>query len=403
MRRRSVAGVFVAFTVVAAAVGWILGSQVRSPAEIAARTEAPEPSPILVPAEMRELSTNVVTRGTGRFGKPIEVVLATSSFKPNSPLVTQLPEPGSEIDEGQILMSSSGRPVFALEGAQPMFRDLGPGVTGEDVRQLEAALDRMGHGPGPVDGTYDTRTEAAVGLLYETRGLAPAVATADQLADIFPDAGSIIAGTRPGAGIQVPADEIVFIPSLPARVAANSIELGHPIEGSVMTITAASVAIDGSVAIEQSGLVRPGMEVVIDEPDLGIEASGVVGRVADQPGTDGVDGFHLYFEVDVPDAPLALINASVRLTIPVESTGDAVLVVPITALSLAPNGSSRVQRQVDGALESIEVRPGLSAQGLVEVTPIGGDLREGDLVVVGFEAGTSVPPASSTPGGAPDG
>jgi len=34
----------------------------------------------------------------------------------------------------------------------------------------------------------------------------------------------------------------------------------------------------------------------IDEPDLGIKATGVVKRVAETPGTDGVDGYHVYLE-----------------------------------------------------------------------------------------------------------
>ncbi len=35
------------------------------------------------------------------------------------------------------------------------------------------------------------------------------------------------------------------------------------------------------------------------------------------------------------------------------------------------------------------MKPGLSAEGYVEVEPIGGDLEAGDLVVVGIEQGAS--------------
>ena len=258
-------------------------------------------------------------------------------------------------------------------------------MIGTDVAQLEAALERLGHQPGPVDGGYDGQTEAAVRSLHQSIGIDPAVATSRQLSELFPPGSDIFAGSVPGPGVLLPADEILFLPALPVRVAEVSIELGELIDGPVLTVTDANVSIDGSLPIEQSGLVTVGMKVLIDEPDLGIEATGAISSLAEAPGTDGVDGFHVYFEVTVEDPPRNLVNASVRLTIPVESTSDAVLVVPITALTLAVNGSSQVQIDRDGSLEPVEVRPGLSAQGFVEVVAIEGNLTAGDLVLIGFE------------------
>src|SRR3982074_899779 len=49
------------------AVGsWYMGSRIQSPAEMAARTAAPEPSAILAPVESRGLSSHIVTRATVR-------------------------------------------------------------------------------------------------------------------------------------------------------------------------------------------------------------------------------------------------------------------------------------------------------------------------------------------------
>ncbi len=131
------------------------------------------------------------------------------------------------------------------------------------------------------------------------------------------------------------------------------------------------------------------MKAVIDEPDLGIDETGVVSQVAEQPGTNDVDGFHVYFEVTVDGAPPALVGASVRITVPVESTEGPVLSVPVSAVSLAADGSSRVQRSTDAGLEFVTVEPGLSAGGFVQVTPTDGTLEPGDLVVVGFDSGSS--------------
>jgi len=59
--------------------------------------------------------------------------------------------------------------------------------------------------------------------------------------------------------------------------------------------------------------------------------------------------------------------------------------VPVSALSLGPDGGSRVRRSTDGRLSYVPVTAGLSADGYVVVTPTEGTLDPGDMVVIGFE------------------
>jgi peptidoglycan hydrolase-like protein with peptidoglycan-binding domain len=387
MRRRTIAGGLLAAVVIAAVAGWSAGRFIQSPAEVAARRAPPEPSPILVPAEERVLSTDVVTRGTARFGSPQTLSLAPTELKSGRRIVTRLPATGTELAEGNVVLTVSGRPAFLLEGSEPAYRDLGPGIVGEDVRQLEEALERLGFDPGAVDGLFDADTERAVARLYARAGFEPVSATEEQLAAVRPLEAEFLDGARAGAGVQVPADEVIFVPSTPVRVTELAAKPGDQPSGPLMTVTDVTVGIDSSLPLEEAPLVRPGMKVLIDEADLGIEATGVVSRVAETPGTEGVDGFHVYFEVLVDGAPPTLVGASLRLTVPIESTEAAVLAVPVSALSLAPDGSSRIQRATDGGLEFVRVEPGLSAGGFVEVTPLDGTLAAGDLVVVGFEGG----------------
>jgi hypothetical protein len=115
----------------------------------------------------------------------------------------------------------------------------------------------------------------------------------------------------------------------------------------------------------------------------------------------------------VPEAaPASLVGTSVKLSIAVESTQGKVLAVPIGALSVAADGTSRVQVDRGGRTRFVTVVPGLAAQGFVEVTPTrGGRLEAGDLVVVGSgpssaakaptePVGTPAPnPADATGGG----
>src|SRR5688500_13729753 len=119
---------------------WVAGAQIRSPAQVAAETAAPDPSAITVPVEERVLSSEVIVRGTVRYGSPQPVVLATSNVKAaasagRADIVTTRPRRGSKFSEGSTVMSVSGRPVFVLRGAMASHRDMGPGSKGPDVRQ----------------------------------------------------------------------------------------------------------------------------------------------------------------------------------------------------------------------------------------------------------------------------
>ena len=185
-------------------------------------------------------------------------------------------------------------------------------------------------------------------------------------------------------GVQVPANEVLFFPTLPLRVDNVRVKRGDTASGRVMTVSNSRLAVDSSLSLDDAKLVRLGASVKIEEPDLGVRTNGVVTQVADRPGTHKVDPSRIYLEVTPGTAPAQLVGASVKLSIAVKSTGRKVLTVPVTALSVGADGTSRVQRQrSSGRSEFVNVEAGLAAQGLVEIRPVGGDLEPGNLVVVG--------------------
>jgi hypothetical protein len=201
-------------------------------------------------------------------------------------------------------------------------------------------------------------------------------------------------------GVQVPADELLFFPALPLRVDDVKATRGGPATGELMTVSGLQLAVDSSLSAGDAALVRKGVPAKIEEPDLRLSASGSVSVVADRPGTNGVDAQRFYLEVIPSDAPAQLVGASVKITIPVKSTGGDVLAVPLSALSLGADGSSRVQvLRATGPPRFVAVTPGLVAQGLVEITPRDGPLGPGDRVVVG----AANPPTGGTARGAPGG
>jgi multidrug efflux pump subunit AcrA (membrane-fusion protein) len=189
-------------------------------------------------------------------------------------------------------------------------------------------------------------------------------------------------------GTWLPAGEVVFLRRLPVRVDQVAVTRGSVIEGSFITVSGSELALRSSVSERDAPRVEVGMEVQIENPETGGEIVGVIGEKADRPGTNGVAQDRVYLEITPSELPEAIIGANVRVTIPVSSTGGEVLAVPAAALSATANGSTILQVEgEDRALRTVTVEPGLAAGGLVEVTPIEGDLAEGDWVVVGREDG----------------
>ena len=143
-RRILLAGVVL--VAVAGLVAWAVGSRVQSPDQAAARASEPEASWITVPVERRVLSSTVVARGD--VAPEVSVGVDVPSSVEGAGVVTALgPSAGESVTEGTVLVVVSGRPVFALVGAVPVYRSLVPGMSGDDVAQLQAALSRLGYAP----------------------------------------------------------------------------------------------------------------------------------------------------------------------------------------------------------------------------------------------------------------
>jgi hypothetical protein len=204
------------------------------------------------------------------------------------------------------------------------------------------------------------------------------------------------------SGIQVPADEILFFPQTPVRVDSVAARSGDQLNGPLMTVSNTRLAIDSSLSPQEDDLVKRGDRVRIEEQDLRISISGRVASVADRPGTNSnFDPGRTYFEVTPFNAPAALVGASVKLSIAVQSTQGEVLAVPVNALSVGADGRERVQiDRGSGRTALVLVRTGLRAQGFVEVSPRNaGELKAGDLVVVGTRGGAAAkgPTGSNSP------
>jgi hypothetical protein len=741
VKRSVVAAGIVVVVAASTGAGWLAATRVKSPAKLAAEAAPPIASLITYPVEKRILSSDLIIRGTMRYSDPLVVALAPSALRPPPVLVSQPPVKGATLNEGNVAMVVSGRPVFAITGATPGYRDLGPGTVGADVRQLEQYLQRNGFAPGKVDGRYDGATAVAVSRWYAKAGYQPfgpndlqrstlrlaqtalsqatdrllqsrqadavnasgakpaevvdanaAVAaakaavvvarnaatrdtargqadlalkeaellnkTADvttkeaaveaaviaveearrrdaliasganvstevaltpqQLAllqDALTEANALVSATeadlggsetiaasvrqtgdasvadaraklaaassfvvngltpqeqlaagtavktaqaavvlaeasatkdnsvaaadvttkksalaaakskatqaqrridtatggvdpatglpvasagdransrlalkqaelalrqsqvavspvkanlvaaqgdvdalrkateltakvngqaiaeaesrvkssearvaalqRPGAGgktlkqavavaeaevarlqaelektagslgVQVPANELVFFPTLPLRIDDTKTKRGDPVTAEVMTVSGTRLAVDAALLTTEAPLTRLDAPALVEAPEYSYSSKGRITFLADKPGLRGTDAQHIAIEITTEDSSTQLVGASVRITIPTKTTNGEALIVPVSALSMRADGSTQLQiEDSPGSVRTVIVTAGLSAQGFAEVVPVTpGSVKVGDRVVIG----TNGPPPTSAP------
>jgi len=179
---------FLAVVAVAVAFGvggYLLGQQLESPEDARAEVAAPEASLIAVPVEATALSNDVVVRGDAEFEGAVDLELDSTLGDGSSRVVTgRVPVIDGEVNEGDVIIEVSGRPVFVLGGDLPTFREFKPGLEGDDVLQLETSLARLGFLSVDPDRLYGSATEDAISAMYEAAGYEPRAASEGEEAQL---------------------------------------------------------------------------------------------------------------------------------------------------------------------------------------------------------------------------
>ena len=286
----------------------------------------------------------------------------------------------------------------AIADAQEAL-DQRPAAAATELRQArngllnaQEALDEL------MNPSEKTRRTARNGLLDAQEALARLLAPPDiadkerQVQDAeteLADAAKALADLEAETGTWLPAGEIIFLRRMPVRVDALTAEQGSLVSGGFMTVTGSDLAVRGSVPVRDISLVKQGGEAMIEDPALTDPIPGTIRLLEDRAGTRGVSSDRHYMEIvadeEIPDE---LIGSNVRVVIPVGGTEGEVWAVPAAALSATADGATRIEiARPDGTARFVEVEPGLAAQGVVEVTPLDGEISAGDLVVVGVASG----------------
>lgn len=421
VRRRRILGGVIVGTVILTGTGAGAAAVLKSPAQVAAE-KAPPPADVLTaPVEERVLSASLVTRGKVVASQRVDVMSAgLSGADTIRPVVTKVKvKPGDVVKPGAVLVEVAGRPVLALHGSLPAYRNLTAGAVGQDVVQLQKGLAQLGYRRGAdASGTFGSGTQQALKSLYTAAGYA-----APTSAGMKTDAGKADAGkadgdkpgepqdkgTTPGVRtgaqptVTLLASEIVFVSESPVRVESVDAVVGTTATERLMTVTAGALAVDGTLEGYQKELVRPGQKVEIFSDRTGERAVGTVASVGPAPTPSGKDaapatGVPQYQVKITSDEPLSgdFAGQDVRLTISAASSNGEVLAVPAAAVSSRADGRTTLDVLTEeGKQTRVEIRTGMTGDGAVEVIPVSGSLAPGDRVVLGV--GQAPAPADGKP------
>ncbi len=265
-------------------------------------------------------------------------------------------------------------------------------VAGERLAQAEAGThpdtglpptpDEMAELRAEVDAATALLSDASAQVVSANSGLKGAKRSQSA-------SGAVLSQARAALGYPAPETEFLFFAAFPIRVDSVLVERGDVAMGEIMQVSGARLAIDSAVKLAEAEYVKVGAPVTIELDRLGISVTGTVSFVAGGPGTNDVAVDRVYVEILPDEVRADLNNTNVKITIPVasQSTSGAVLAVPAAALSATGAGDTIVTvEETDGTTRAVTVTPGLStAGGMVEITPVDGDLEAGDRVVVGFQ------------------
>lgn len=273
--------------------------------------------------------------------------------------VTKLSGVGAVAARGEALYWVDGRPVPVFFGDTPLYRPLDkPDLEGPDVAVVAANLAELGYPVGAR--TKDpTRTRSTPTLFAALRKWQEKV------------------GMEP-TGTLAPGQVVVM--AGPVRVNSVIAQLGDPVAGELLTVTATIKVVTMPVAAGEVSRISTGMPVTVVRPD-GREVPATVASVStivtggDQTQTGGPPKVEVVVTPVDQQAVADLDSASVQVSV----TGEVhrgVLAVPVGALVALREGGYAVQMP-DGTYRAVET--GMFSRELVEIS--GAGVTEGMTVV----------------------
>jgi peptidoglycan hydrolase-like protein with peptidoglycan-binding domain len=308
-----------------AALSWWAGRATTTTSGLAHGATAPKEPVLTAPVVRKRLGMTLHATGRLVAAGSETITVGTISVPNAESIVTAtVLHVGQRIGNGAVVAQVAGRPVLAFAGSTPMYRALVGGESGPDIAQLQQDLASIGYSITDSVGSYGPSTSAALAELYQHDGYTPPAAAQY--------------GRRHANRLIVePQSGIVFLPELPATVAATKEPVGKSIGSPAVTLTYGSVVVDATMTAAQGYLSEPGDRATVTvgrgRPLVGVVRA--IKRSVSKPSataTIALSGV----------AAGAQIGSHVAVSINAQSSAVPTLAVPIGALYASGNGSAYV-------------------------------------------------------------
>jgi hypothetical protein len=347
-----------AFLIVGTVGGWFVAREVQSPDQAASRAAPPTPSWITAGVERRVLSQTVISRGDVR--PEVSIVVGVPSSVEGSAVVTAVAVAvGDAVVEGSRVIEVSGRPIFVLLGAVPVYRSLRPGMSGADVVQLQAALDRLGCDTTADAGVYGSATKLCVAGLYIDAGYEPVPTSATEAVDLAAAEQATVEAQTGADSARLVLDDALKGPSSAELVAVRT------------ALKAAQRGYDDAVASSDANVVQAEAAV--------IRAQAVWDRVRSSADATPVEIDAARVDFDVASAALVEARRVGVSTIAAAADGVVVAQAAVTESNRAPDVSAEYTAfaqalaagdRANAALETLRATTGpMVPQGEVVFSP----------------------------------
>jgi peptidoglycan hydrolase-like protein with peptidoglycan-binding domain len=305
-----------------------------------------EPEFLTEPAVVSDLQD--VVEGEATIGLP-DGDLVSARASTGGVVTTTYLEVGDAVEALVPVVDVNGTTLWAVTGADPVYRDLREGRTGQDVATVEESLSSAGYDPGEVDDTYTEDTRRAVEEWQEDEGL-PVTGEIQVGSLVWVQPASTVLEAPPAVGSPVQAGDQLLTAGTDARVAQVTLDQAD----------AARVSVGDPVSIDLDGL---------DEP-----VTGAVTAASELPTQDGT--YEVTVDIDTREGTKVGMEGAASIVVDVRTD---VVTVPTGVLVSSETGTE-VDVLVDGEVESRSVTVGLITPTLAEVTS---GVAAGEQVILG--------------------
>lgn len=382
----------VAAIVVVGVGAWLLAVRMESPQQAAARAEPPAPEPVVVALDRGYLNGPVSMTVEAQNQQSV-VVTPPAAL---TGVVTSVDRSaGDTLSPGSVPFRVNGRPVFVLEGAFALYRDIRPGDEGDDVLALQKGLLAAGYALGRPDGKYGPQTQAAVRSMYRAAGYAaPEVAVAAPDAAAAPSPGaSAPETTATGTGAAAPSDGTA-VPAAGGGAAAT-VKGPGVLQSEVLTVPRLPAVVEGITTVgtgiaADTGLLTLGTGQVVltstlPQGSVGALAVDAAARFTDDSGAEGMARVTALLPTETGEVTVSLLTegavragSSYVLTIdnPAAEDGERLL-APVAAV-VTRAGRTYVYVREGTAFREVAVEVEATVGGVAAIVAADGADADGD-------------------------